>query len=431
MTDHNFDVHKSSEAELVELFEKTAVFTPLKAVQMPSATDLSADRQVFLNQVVNYQQRSAIALPAPIPSIGIRLQNWLMHILSWNSFFKKEEKHTMTSLFVKMAVIIIAVVGVAGTTAVAANDSLPDTPLYTIKLAIENTELALTADESSQAELHMRFAQTRIDEIEQLAIENHIANDEQLARLQTHLETTLQLMATMPEGNMNGILLRAQQMAQTNTRSMTQAQSNAPEAVQSQLGDAYQLMHQFGQEVEQGLADPVLFRQRHTNNRPDTAPEQPNNEPFEPNRPITPTQQLSPGPNNCLNEDCDPLGNAQQQQGQPDVTPAAGNCADGEVCEPINNENQYGNTEEDPSYGNRNDTEDEPAGNMDQNQQQPTPNSSNPSQPDSGNTACPNGDCNNRPDSLEKNQYSPGSYGSDPSQPGSGDTRPHGSGSSS
>jgi len=409
------DNYPTSDAELMAFLEKTALFAPLAAVEMPAAADLSADRQDFLDEVTYYQRKTAVALP-PTRNAGQRLQAWLAATMSWNRLFSRKETHTMTPLLAKLAIIIALVMGIAGTTAVAASNSLPDSPLYTVKLALEEAELTFNTDENAEAELHLQRAETRIDEIEQMAIENRAAGDETLTRLQTHLTTAMQLAAAMPEANMNGILLRAQQMVQSRTRTMRQAQDNAPET-QPQLNGAYQLMHQFGMEVEEGLADPVTFRQRYMNNRPDTAPAPRQNEPFGPNRPITPTQQLRPGPNiDCINGDCPSAGNAQQQQAPPDGYPGVGNCADSIPCEPINNANQYGDSDDAPPHGNTYGAEDNPAGPMEQNRPVTVP-------PDAGSGgagaedhACPNGNCDTPPNPQGKNKSH-----SEPKQVGSND----------
>jgi len=64
---------------------------------------------------------------------------------------------------------------VLGTGAVAASSgALPDSPLYSIKLATESVWLALTPSDIGKAELYARFADRRIDEIVQMADKGEI-----------------------------------------------------------------------------------------------------------------------------------------------------------------------------------------------------------------------------------------------------------------
>lgn len=68
------------------------------------------------------------------------------------------------------AVVMLAVVLLAGGGVVAAaGNSLPDSPLYSVKLATESVRLALTPSDLGKAELNAQFADERVDEIIRLA----------------------------------------------------------------------------------------------------------------------------------------------------------------------------------------------------------------------------------------------------------------------
>lgn len=65
---------------------------------------------------------------------------------------------------------------VAGTgTVFAASNSLPDQPLYSVKLLTENARLALTNSPAGKAELYAQFADTRVNEIVKMADEGKVA----------------------------------------------------------------------------------------------------------------------------------------------------------------------------------------------------------------------------------------------------------------
>lgn len=65
-----------------------------------------------------------------------------------------------------VTVIVIVVVLAAGSgTVAAAASSLPDSPLYSVKLATESVRLALTPSALGKAELHAKFADERVEEI--------------------------------------------------------------------------------------------------------------------------------------------------------------------------------------------------------------------------------------------------------------------------
>jgi outer membrane biosynthesis protein TonB len=73
------------------------------------------------------------------------------------------------------AVIVVIVILLAGSgTVVAAGNSLPDEPLYQVKLATEAVRLALTPASLDKAELYVELADKRVDEIVKMAEEGKV-----------------------------------------------------------------------------------------------------------------------------------------------------------------------------------------------------------------------------------------------------------------
>jgi hypothetical protein len=83
----------------------------------------------------------------------------------------KEKSGFFAVLKPSLATIIIVVVVLlaGGGTVAAAAGSLPDSPLYPVKLATESVRLALTPSALGKAELNARFADKRVDEIIKMA----------------------------------------------------------------------------------------------------------------------------------------------------------------------------------------------------------------------------------------------------------------------
>ena len=57
--------------------------------------------------------------------------------------------------------------GVAGGTAITAADSLPDSPMYPVKLAMEDVQLAMVGDTETAVSLHTDLAAGRLRETQQ------------------------------------------------------------------------------------------------------------------------------------------------------------------------------------------------------------------------------------------------------------------------
>lgn len=80
----------------------------------------------------------------------------------------------------------------------AASNSMPDSPLYSVKLATEQVQLFLTSSSEGEAELYAKLVDRRVDEIVNMAEAGNAALIETTtARLQNHLY----MIATISAGN--------------------------------------------------------------------------------------------------------------------------------------------------------------------------------------------------------------------------------------
>jgi hypothetical protein len=310
----------------------------------------------------------------------------------------------MNVLLIKAILILTLVLGPTGGAAAIAANSLPDTPLYPAKLAMEQARLNLTSDPAEQAALHMTRAQVRVQEMIRLALVGEVPDEAIQLRLRQHLHQALQLAAGLPDDEMADVLTQAQQMLQNQEQEMEQAQTRVGEPAQEPLGQALGLLQQTRAQVRAGLQDPQTFRWQYGHGpRPEDAP--------------GPGQ---PGGNpDCPGDDCEPEGEQNQYGPQPDQ-PGPGqpggnpDCPDDD-CKPEGEQNQNGPQPDQPGPG-------QPGGNPDcpdddckpegeQNQNGPQPDQPGPGQP-GGNPDCPDDDC--EPEG-EQNQNGP-----QPDQPGPG-----------
>ncbi|MFC2033128.1 DUF5667 domain-containing protein [Chloroflexota bacterium] len=95
------------------------------------------------------------------------------------------------------AVVVSVIVLLSGTgTVAAASNSMPDSPLYPVKLASEKVQLALTPSNFGKAELYVKLADKRVAEIVRMADKGKAEQVEKLAeRLNGHLVAMVNLAA--------------------------------------------------------------------------------------------------------------------------------------------------------------------------------------------------------------------------------------------
>lgn len=92
-------------------------------------------------------------------------------------------------------VIILAVLFTGGGTVAAAGRSMPDSPLYPIKLVTEQIQLALTTSTISKAKLYAKLADKRVAEIVYVA---NRGKSEQIVATTQRLNRYLALIASLP-----------------------------------------------------------------------------------------------------------------------------------------------------------------------------------------------------------------------------------------
>jgi hypothetical protein len=89
---------------------------------------------------------------------------------------------------ISLVVVLVIIVGGGGTVAASSN-SMPDGPLYGVKLASEQAQLAVTPSDVGKTELNAKFADRRTDEIVYMATKGDAQQVQVLAgRLNNNLE---------------------------------------------------------------------------------------------------------------------------------------------------------------------------------------------------------------------------------------------------
>ena len=90
--------------------------------------------------------------------------------------------------------IVIGLLMVGSGTVLAANSSLPDEPLYRVKLSTESVQLAFTPSSLGKAELYARFADRRVAEIVKMAEKGEV---EQVEKTTERMNNQMIAMANL------------------------------------------------------------------------------------------------------------------------------------------------------------------------------------------------------------------------------------------
>ena len=182
--------------------------------------------------------------------------NPFLSLINQIHIFRKE-RFSMNTILVITLVFTALFGGTAGTV-YAAQDDLPTEALYPVKTLTEDLRLSLASDSQTRLNLLADLAQTRTQEMVQLAEAGIIPPEATLSRLQEHTRLAFDLAASQPDADM----LRT--MEQLRDRLRTQLQLIDECDAQ---GDPLQTMTQTRlmlqahlNLLDDGLADPQGFR---------------------------------------------------------------------------------------------------------------------------------------------------------------------------
>lgn len=174
--------------ELRPPLESALWFRMRRATLDPRPGFVSASRRRLVEQIRQEQQ----VRPATFYARGV---------IAIGQFFNLVTTQRRLA-FQYALVFILALAMVAGTAGVAraAQSSLPGDLLYGVKTSLESATLALARDDASRAELHIRFAQSRLEEIQALLTANRLEHvSDAVAAYEEHVNQAILHMIAVRE----------------------------------------------------------------------------------------------------------------------------------------------------------------------------------------------------------------------------------------
>jgi hypothetical protein len=119
----------------------------------------------------------------------------------WFLLSYPQQRLAFSSLLAILAVVLVLFSG-AGATAYAAQSALPGDALYGFKTSIEQTQARLSLDAAREAQLHLSFAERRLNEIAALIANGRYENIDTATReFESNIQKAIDAMATVSAGN--------------------------------------------------------------------------------------------------------------------------------------------------------------------------------------------------------------------------------------
>lgn len=169
---------------------------------------------------------------------------------NWTFTFRKE--NFAMNLMISTLVIAGLLFG-GGTAVYAAQDDLPNEPLYAVKMWSEETNLQFRNNPQEKADLLMAMAETRIQEIAELTAGGQPVPEETQVLLQQHIQQALQLCVDSEDAICDETLLHIRDRLQAQDQLMQQLLLATPEESQTTLLQIRDMLHTQLQLLDDGL----------------------------------------------------------------------------------------------------------------------------------------------------------------------------------
>jgi len=169
----------------------------------------------------------------------------------WKFIFRKEQ--FAMNMLVSILVIASLVFGGGATAVGAAQNDLPNEPLYALKTWSEDISLQFQNDPQLKVERLMELAEIRVQEMTQLAEDGQTPPDQVVLRLEQHIYQALQLCSNLDDAALDQTLLQIRDRLQEQDHLMQQLLIDASENTQPILLRTRDMLHTQLQLVEDGL----------------------------------------------------------------------------------------------------------------------------------------------------------------------------------
>lgn len=222
--------------ELRSLLETASAVTSLRELPVPAPRSEASNRARFLSSAATLRERHSRRAPA-----GVRL---------WPRLAR--------STILLMLVLALLLGAGTGVVSVAA-DSLPGSALYPVKLAVEDARLMLTFGEVRRAELYLRYANERAEEMLELSAAGRPVDQTVVERFSLQMEGAVSAAASVARSNQPGaamgILEQVIATASEQQQTLAEASIVAPDTIQPALSAGASAAQQSGQLAQQELAE--------------------------------------------------------------------------------------------------------------------------------------------------------------------------------
>jgi hypothetical protein len=238
------------EAELRPLL-RTAMLVRQVPQAVPSPEAKAAARQRLLLAVAKKRREKAVARLGLLRRIERSAANLVQPLV------RPQRQPLRLAQAIAALLVIVSLVS-AGTLRVAA-DSLPDSPLYPIKLAAEQFQLALTISPASQARLHMSYSERRLEEARALGEAGKGSSEATLQAMKSENSATLAAIGQASEEEKFNLLADFDRLVERQQDTLEAIKAVVPPSDQGAVEEALDASEEHERIATEAMIEPDLL----------------------------------------------------------------------------------------------------------------------------------------------------------------------------
>jgi hypothetical protein len=201
-------------------------------------------------------------LASTVTTNNNRRHNGWMHAIQSIFMIRRKEHSPMFSTFATIILLVSLFLGGSGVTVAAAQNSLPDQPLYETKLWSEDLRLNLASDPQTLSQLSLDFATLRFEEIQKIFEGDRIPSEAVQLRVQSQIERAIQYASTLTDDQSINALQQIQTHLQTQQQTFLHFQTNSSSTTEPALLRTRQIIQDKLRIVEEDISNQLQVQEQ-------------------------------------------------------------------------------------------------------------------------------------------------------------------------
>jgi len=196
---------------------------------------------------------AAAAAQEPAPAFVSATKSRLLTALAQKRETRRRPLFRLRPLVLRLAPALAAVLLVLMSCLVVSADSLPDSPLYPVKLATEQVQIWLAPDAAARAQLRLQFVQRRLQEAQELLQQGKSLPQPVLQTLSSEAEETRAEINQLRAEQAQALRQRYANLLAAQRAALAQLAASVPPQTQTDLGETIGILDQVQQQVSQDI----------------------------------------------------------------------------------------------------------------------------------------------------------------------------------